>query len=285
MTAAPPKMPTPPRAAPPAARPPSPPPAGGTGPAVDFGTSSGQIVGAQRVGLYGPGGIGKSSLATLAPKPKVIDLEEGTRELAVDRVTLPAGVEWTWPLLRKALQTPSLWEGVETVIIDSGTKAEELAVAHTLATVTSEKGQRVDSIEGYGYGKGFQHVYDTFLAIFADLDQHIRAGRNVIVITHDCTANVPNPAGDDWIRYEPRLSSPSSGKASIRLRFREWCDSLLFISYDVVVDRDGKGQGHGTRTIYPQEMPTHMAKSRRATDPIQFIAGDGSIWSTVLNRK
>ena len=28
----------------------------------------------------------------------------------------------------------------------------------------------------------------------------------------------PNPAGEDWLRYEPRLQSPNSGKASIRLR-------------------------------------------------------------------
>ena len=41
---------------------------------------------------------------------------------------------------------------------------------------------------------------------------HARGTRdNVILICHDCTATVPNPTGEDWLRYEPRLQSPGSG--------------------------------------------------------------------------
>lgn len=244
-----------------------------------FAVTSGRLDGPQRVVVYGPGGIGKSSLAALAPSPVIIDIEQGTRELDVQRIE---GIE-TLDELRGVLQSDIL-DGFKTVIIDSATKAEELAVSHTLATVPHEKGHKVDSLEGYGFGKGLHHVYDTFLRLLSDLDAQIRKGRNVILIAHDCIENVPNPVGDDWIRYEPHLQRPKSGKASIRNRVVQWADHVLFLGYDVVA-KDGKGKGGGTRTIYPTELPSHVAKSRVISDPIPFMsAEDGAVWDLILKR-
>jgi len=220
----------------------------------------------QRIVIYGPGGIGKTSLACCAPgKSAMIDADESIPALrsrfAEMGTAVPENVGATdWDSMRKALQSPG-WDGVQNIILDSITKIEEWAVAHTIENVRHEKGQKVKSVEDYGYGKGFQFVFDTFLPLLGDLDRHARAGRNVILIAHDCISNVPNPEGDDWIRYEPRLQSPSSGKASIRLRVREWCDQMLFIGYDVVA-KDKKGSGSGTRSLYASELPHCMAKSR-----------------------
>jgi len=112
------------------------------------------------------------------------------------------------------------------------------------------------------------------------LDTHYKAGINVVLICHDCTTNVPNPSGDDFIRYEPRMQSPTSGKNSIRSLLKEWADHLLFIGYDVSV-KDGKGEGSGTRTIYPAEMPTHLAKSRILADPIVYEQGSDELWKNL----
>lgn len=235
-----------------------------------------------RVVLYGPGGIGKTTLATLAPGPVVfLDLDDSLPRLRGGLATEPRVVEaGGWSEIRAALQSDG-WDGIKTIVLDSATRAEELCVAHTLATVRHEKGHQVTSIEGYGYGKGYQHVFDEFLPLLADLDRHCRAGRHVLLLCHDCTATVPNPAGDDWLRYEPRLQSPNSGKASIRLRVREWADHVLFLGYDVAVDADGKGRGSGTRTVYPAELPHCMAKSRTARDAMAL--GDGTeFWSQII---
>jgi hypothetical protein len=169
------------------------------------------------------------------------------------------------------------------VVIDSVTKAEELAVAHTLATVPCDKGRNASSIEGYGFGKGYVHVYETFLTLFPILAAHIRAGRNVVLIAHECTATVPNPQDEDFLRFEPRLQSPSSGKASIRLRVKEECDHLLFLHYDLVVDDKGRARGSGSRTVYPRELPWCMAKSRTLSDPFPFSsATDATLWTRLL---
>jgi hypothetical protein len=92
---------------------------------------------------------------------------------------------------------------------------------------------------------------------------------------------VPNPLGEDWIRYEPRLQSPSSGKSSIRLRTREWADHVLFFGYDIDV-KDGKGRGSGTRTVYPCELPHCMAKSRTLADPMPLGKFDTTLWERLF---
>jgi hypothetical protein len=102
-----------------------------------------------------------------------------------------------------------------------------------------------------------------------------------VLICHDCTSTVPNPAGEDWLRYEPRLQSPNSGKASIRLRVREWADHVLFVGYDVAA-KDGKGKGSGTRTLYRAELPHCMAKSRTGADPIPLGHDGAAVWSEII---
>lgn len=242
---------------------------------------------AQRMIVYGPGGVGKTSLAAAAPGPVAFfDLERGLDPL---HSSLPAdldvrcisGVD-TFAQLLAALADPS-WSEIKTIVIDSATAAERLAVEHTLGTVKHEKGHSVSSIEGYGFGKGYQHVYESWQGLLFALDRHLAAGRNIIFTAHDCVSNVPNPSGEDYIRWEPRLQSPTSGKASIRLAMKEWADHLLFIGYDVVVTSDGKASGFGSRTIYPNEMPTHMAKSRSLREKISFKEGSRDLWQLIFN--
>ena len=235
-----------------------------------------------RVVIYGPGGIGKTTLAAKAPGPVAfIDLDDSLSRLKPSGDWRIVGGVTKWAELRAVLQSDG-WDGIKSIVIDTGTKAEELAVQHTLETVKHEKGHTCTSIEGYGFGKGLQFVFDTFLCLLPELDKHSREGRNVIIICHDCTSNVPNPSGEDWMRYEPRLQSPTSGKASIRLRVREWADHVLFFGYDVAV-KDGKGTGSGSRTIYPAELPHCMAKSRTCRDPIPFVEGqEESVWAEII---
>lgn len=241
-------------------------------------------IGPQKIVIVGAGGVGKSTLVALAAKagakPLIVDVEGGTQFLDVARIQPETHEE-----VRAVLQDRELLAPYGLIALDSGTKAEELVTAWTIANVPHEKGHKVSSIEGYGFGKGYTHVFETFLQLLGDLDAIARTGKHVVIVCHDCTATVPNPAGEDWLRYEPRLQSPASGKFSIRHRVREWCDHMLFIGFDQIVGDDGKAKGSGTRTIYPTELPTHMAKSRSLRDAIPYTDGSPELWNQLFSKE
>ncbi len=113
----------------------------------------------------GPVASARQLLPRWPRAPVFLDIESGSHELDVPRVE---GLE-TFQDVRTCLQSGVLDE-YGTIILDSVTRAEEMAVAHTLETVKAEKNIKVDSIEGYGFGKGYMHVYETFLRLLSDLD-------------------------------------------------------------------------------------------------------------------
>lgn len=253
-------------------------------PTRSFSTSRGVTVKAQKVLIYGPPGVGKTELCNnlrhIGITPLFVDLEDGSKFQDVTRVDpTPQSLEEVHQVLRD----PSVWEGFNAIVIDSFTRTDELTKQWVIEHVSHEKpGRTIKSIEDYGWGKGYVHAYESFLTVLQDLDAIIRADKHVICTAHDCTAKVPNPKGEDFIRYEPRLQSPPSGMGSIRHRVFEWSDHTLFVAFDQTTE-DGKASGSGTRTIYPMPLPTHMAKSRKLSDEVPYIRGDAEIWKQLFN--
>jgi hypothetical protein len=241
----------------------------------------------QRVILYGGAGVGKTTLADLAPGPVVsIDLDDSLAALRPLHTQRVADVE-TWEELHDALLGDG-WDGVGTICLDSATKAEELCIKHVLKTVSTGSG-KATSLESYPYGKGTVYLAEAWLPLLADLDTHVRAGRHVIVICHECKETVPNPGGVDFLRFAPRLSSPKNDNNSLRLRTIEWSDHCLWIHSDEAISAEGgrgtgRAVGSGTRTLYPVGMPWYIAKSRcrDLNEPLVLKPGDDSVWRTIF---
>lgn len=241
-----------------------------------------------RVVLYGTGGIGKTTCACLSSQvcgpTAFIDLDRSLGKIKTSlngcNIKTVAGIE-TWDQLRAALHA-DIWGDFTTIVIDSITRAEELAMYWVLANVRHETGKPISRLEDYGYGKGYQHLYETILCLFGDLDQHWRRGKNIILIAHEITAEIPNPAGENFLRWEPRLFHQKNEKNSIRLKAKEWADHVLYLGYDLVASQEGKARGSGSRTIYPRELPWCTAKSRTLSEPISFIEGDTELWKQLF---
>lgn len=278
-----------PKAPAPAPPPPSPPSSGSSSSSTlspraarpearAFEIESGEIQSPERILLYGPGGIGKTTAAAYLPAPLFVDLQDGSKHLNVSRVR---GIDG-WAHLRSVLASIAKAppRGVQSVVIDTITDAEEAAKEYVIATRKTEKGRSVDSIEGFGWGKGWQFVYDEFSGFLVDCDRLVAAGLHVCLIAHDVSRPVPNPSGEDYLRWEPHLyTGDKKGRGSICERVFQWCDHALFVAYDVHATSEGKGQGSGSRTIYTSEMPTHRAKTRVAASSLPYELSDpGAIW-------
>jgi len=177
------------------------------------------------------------------------------------------------------------YDSIQNIILDAHSPIELWSVQEIIAHLPKENGKKANNIEDFGFGKGWRHNYDNFLPLLGVLDSHIRAGRNVCIIAHDETSKVPNPAGADYIRWEPKMQN--SPNASIRYRVKEWADHVLFLSYDVEIDdeggkkKTGKASGAGFRTLHTAEQPHFLAKSRSTSEDFPITLGE-SPWENII---
>lgn len=277
-------------APPPAAKKPSPPPPAAPPPSNGkpaavvrkLGvTSQGVVTKPLRVVIFGGGGTGKSELAShlgkVGQKMLFIDLEQGSSFLDVTRIDDVQNFEE----LRGILHDQDLMNQFDGVVIDSLTKAEELASDWVIRNVKHEKAKPISGIEDYGFGKGYTHIYEALLQLLGDFDSLTRRGKHVVCIAHNCIVTPENPDGENFAKEQPRLQTTKDGKNSFRYKVLEWTDHLFCIRYDVAVI-DGKGTGSGTRAIYCQEMPHYWAKSRTLSQPVVYQRGSALLWEQLF---
>lgn len=235
--------------------------------------------------LHADTGMGKSTLAALAPKPVFIDIDRGCGDLLDSlgqRVQPIPGVE-TFQDVRAALQQTDLYDSFDSIVIDNVTILQDLAELDVVDTIPTDKGQKVKNLLGYGWNAGYKHLYNHMKLVLADCDALVAAGKNVILIAQSNPNKIANPAGEDYLCQGPRLYA---GKPSIEALYCEWSDQLFYITYQDIFTKDKKASGGSTRVIYTQPEVYFRAKSRRLHDGSQLPAAvafsditDRSLWA------
>lgn len=248
-------------------------PSNSTAPNSPFTVTHGVTRKAFKIGIYGPEGIGKSSLAALCPKAVFADIEGGMDYIDCAKVS---GVT-DWESLRKFVQQTST--GIYG--IDSMTRAEDWAAQHVIGNKKSNDGLKAtDSLEDFKYKAGLQFVCDEFRKLLSDIDAAKARGASFIMIAHARINKVKNPDGSDFVRYEPRLVDDM--KVSNMLQWVQFLDHLAFIDLDKNVTK-GKVSGSGSRTIYLDTAPNRICKARGIpNDQIAFEPGNTTLWDLVL---
>lgn len=204
-----------------------------------------------RVLVYGVEGVGKSTLAAATPSPLFVG-EDGINHL--DAARLP--VE-SWAQLRGAINALAVEQHeYKTLVLDTVDWAEPLCWAYVCAR------DKEQSIESYGYGKGYAAALDEWRALVADLERLQRArGLNVLLLGHCHQKTFKNPEGEDFDRYELKLNLKAGGM------LKEWSDAVLFADHEQYAKKDERtkrvrGVSTGARWLHTQRTAAYDAKNR-----------------------
>lgn len=201
--------------------------------------------------LYGVEGVGKTTLASKFPSPLFLDAENGSAHLDVDRVRIHKWSEIEGAihsLIRDA-------QGYKTVVVDSADWVERLAVVHLLDR------EKKDSIESFGFGRGWIMLSEMVSKLLAVCDQLAARGVNIVWIAHSKIVRVSPPdQTDGYDRYELKLHK------NVGPLFKEWADAVLFCTFrtKMVEGDDGrmKGRGGKERIIHCERSAAWDAKNR-----------------------
>ena len=213
--------------------------------------TKGKIDRAQKVVIYGSEGIGKSSLAAQFPNPLFIDTEGGTAHMDVRRIEKPQSWE---EMLSVVKEVAAAKDVCRTLVLDTADWAEQLIVSY-LCTKYKQ-----NSIESFGYGKGYTYLGEEFSRLLGALDTVLASGVHVVITAHAKMRKFEQP--DEmgaYDRWEMKLSK------QVAPLLKEWCDILLFCNYQTFVvtseNNTQKAQG-GKRVMYTSHHPAWDAKSR-----------------------
>lgn len=216
---------------------------------------------AQRVVIYGPEGIGKSSFAAQFPEPLFIDTEGSTDNMDVARMDdKPTSYTMLKNQIAFVKANPTC---CKTLIIDTIDWAESLIVED----VCAQHGKK--GIEDFGWGNGYTYTKEEvgrFLNMLQDL---IELGINVVLTAHAQMRKFEQP--DEmgaYDRWELKLGKKTSSQTAPLVK--EWADMVLFANYKTVVmttDTNKKKATGGKRVLYTEHHPAWDAKNRHGLPP------------------
>lgn len=221
----------------------------------------GVIKSAQKIVIYGPEGIGKSTFASMFPGALFIDTEGSTKYMDVARLPKP----YSWTMLMDAVRHVYVHPEVcNTLVIDTADWAEKLCSEDICA-----KSQK-SSIEDFGYGKGYVYLAEDFGKLLNLLEEIVNMGVNVVFTAHAQMRKFEQPdemgAYDRWEMKLQKKTAPL---------LKEWADAVLFVNYQTyVVNVDGQGTAKGKnkaqggrRVMYTSHHPCWDAKNRYNLPP------------------
>lgn len=239
--------------------------------------------------IYGPPGIGKTSVGASAPSPVFLidDQEDGintlkTSALAEEDVpVLPAAKSWEDVLG----QLDALAAGdhdFKYLVIDTLGGLERLC--HEFVCKRDFKGDWGD--KGFGsYAKGYEVSLPEWRMMLNRLDR-LRTDKKmgIIALAHSLVRPFKNPEGEDYDRFIADMHHKTWAVT------HKWADLILFSNYYVEVDKGSsgreraKGKGGQVRFFNTEHHAAYDAKNRHGL-PAEISMGDSGneAWANLVN--
>lgn len=226
----------------------------------------------QKILIYGVQGIGKNTFASTFKAPVLLQIEDGSAALDI-----PA-----FPLVTKFQDIADIINALhgdhqyKTLIVDTADWMEPLL----WAACCEHHGK--ESIESFGYGKGYIEVDRWWRHVMSGLDSLRHAkGMDIVVLAHSEVKRVEPPDSDPYDTYQLKMQ-----KRAFSL-WAEWSDMTLFLNYKIQIHKTKTGineertraTGTGDRAIYTSERPAWKAKSRWPL-PDEILIGKDKGWKS-----
>ena len=216
----------------------------------------GKIARPQKAVIYGPEGVGKSTLASQFPSPVFLDTEGGTHHL--DVVRFPDVRSWD-DVLAAAKSLAAGGHEFKTLVIDTADWLEKRLAEHLCRKANKE------SIEDFGYGKGYVLIAEEFAKFLASLDTLLACGMHIVFLAHSTVRKFESPdQAGSYDRYELKLSK------QVAPLVKEWADLILFTNYVTKVAESDTGRRRGIggreRVILTTHCAAYDAKNRHGLE-------------------
>jgi len=215
-----------------------------------------------RVLIYGPPGIGKTTLASEFPNPVFLQIEDGTPG---DLELISFGKIDDFCQLMEAFRALySEPHDFKTVVVDSVSELQRLIFAEVCKR-GDEKGNPKNNVEDFGYGKGYVYalrIWQEFLDAINALRNH--KGMCVVLIAHSTISRFDDPETVSYDRYEIDLHGKSVGVIEREM------DAIFLLKQPVTVKTEDVGfnkeraraDAQGVVLIHAVGRPAYTAKNR-----------------------
>jgi len=213
-----------------------------------------------KIVLYGPPGVGKSSICAYAPNPLFIDIEFGLNRInchKTPRISAWESGDMKAPGFIEAMKFAAESD-YKTIVIDTISALESLLTDK----VKKDFGKPIGSIAEMPYGTGFEALKAEWARVIKMVTRLQEGyGKNVVLVGHSKVEPVNDPTTESYDTFT--LDTQKKSQQTITTNM----DAVLFCRQEILTKERESGQKlrgitTGDRYIYTIETPAYLAKNR-----------------------